>query len=125
MTLDEAIRFTKQALENVNPDKRVHYEFRFTFEQIKQLLEWLWDYKELKAHFESLPDWIPVLVSCEEAMPEKDGEYLCVSDGEFKILIYRNGEFYENWLDAICCWNKISVTNWMPLPELPKTEGKA
>ena len=125
MTLDEVIQFTKQALENVNPDKRVHYEFRFTFEQIKQLLEWLWDYKELKAHFESLPDWIPVCVSCEEAMPEKDGVYLCVSNGEFKILPYRNGEFYCTCFDAVlrCC--NSSVTHWMPLPDNPEAEGKA
>lgn len=27
MTLEETIRFIKQALENVNPDKRVHYTF--------------------------------------------------------------------------------------------------
>jgi hypothetical protein len=67
--------------------------------------------------------WIP----CSERMPKEDGEYLCVSNGEFKILPYRNGEFYENWLDAICCWNKISVsvTRWMPLPAPPETEGKA
>ena len=125
MTLEETIRFIKQALENVNHGKRVHYEFRFTFEQIKQLLEWLWDYKELKAHFESLPDWIPVWVSCEEAMPEKDGEYLCVSNGEFKILPYRNGEFYCTCFDAVlrCC--NSSVTRWMPLPDNPETEDKA
>lgn len=125
MTLDEVIQFTKQALENVNPDKRVHYEFRFTFEQIKQLLEWLWDYKELKAHFESFPDWIPVWVSCEEAMPKEDGEYLCVSNGEFKILPYRNGEFYCTCFDAVlrCC--NSSVTRWMPLPVNPEAEDKS
>lgn len=121
MTLDEVIQFTKQALENVNHGKRVHYEFRFTFEQIKQLLEWLWDYKELKAHFESLPDWIP----CSERMPEKDCAYLCVSNGEFKILPYRNGEFYSTCFDAVlrCC--NSSVTYWMPIPDMPKAEDEA
>lgn len=53
MTIEETIRFTKQALENVNPDKRVCTEFRFTVEQVKQLLEWLEEYKRLK--YEMIP----------------------------------------------------------------------
>lgn len=88
----------------------------FDDEDAKQLLHWLEDYKELKAHFESLPDWIPVFVRCDEALPKKDGEYLCVSNGEFKILPYRNGEFYCTCFDAVlrCC--NSSVTHWMSLP---------
>lgn len=34
MTLDEVIQLTKQALENVNPDKRVYSEFRFMWIEI-------------------------------------------------------------------------------------------
>lgn len=49
MTLYEAIKFAKQDLEKVNPDKRVYTEFRFTVGQVKQLLGWLEDYKQLKA----------------------------------------------------------------------------
>ena len=61
-----------------------------------------------------------VWLSCSEMMPKKDGEYLCVSNGEFKILPYRNGEFYSTCFDGVlrCC--NSSVTCWMPLPEKPK-----
>lgn len=51
MTLEEVIQLTKQALEKVNPDKRVSTEFRFTVGQAKQLLEWLEDYKQLKSDY--------------------------------------------------------------------------
>ena len=62
------------------------------------------------------------LIPCSERMPKEDGEYLCVSNGEFKILPYRNGEFYCTCFDAVlrCC--NSSVTRWMPLPEKPETE---
>lgn len=112
MTLEEVIKFTKQALENVNPDKRVHTEFRLTVEQVKQLLQWLEDYKRLQ----SVSSWIP----CSERMPDKDGDFLCVRNGEIQILPYRNGEFYGIYFDRIlrCC--NSSVSHWMPTPELPK-----
>lgn len=60
------------------------------------------------------------LIPCSERMPEKDGAYLCVSNGEFKILPYRNGEFYCTCFDAAmrCC--NSSVTRWMPLPDTTK-----
>lgn len=60
--------------------------------------------------------WIP----CSERMPEKDGDYLCISNNEYKILPYRNGEFYCVCFDSVlrCC--NSSVTSWMPLPEAPK-----
>lgn len=61
-------------------------------------------------------EWIPA----RERMPDKDGDYLCVSNGEIKILPYRNGEFYCTCFDAVlrCC--NSSITHWMPVPELPK-----
>lgn len=113
MTLDEVIQFTKQALEKVNPDKRVYTEFRFTYVQVNKLLEWLEDYKHIKSNTSRL-------IPCSEMMPEKDDAYLCVSNGEFKILQYRNGEFYNTCFDAVlrCC--NSSVTHWMPLPEPPE-----
>lgn len=52
MTLDEVIQFTKQALEKVDPD--VNTEFRFEVWQVKQLLLWLEDYKQLKADYADL-----------------------------------------------------------------------
>ena len=58
MTLEEAIQLTKQALENVNPDKRVSTEFRFTVWQVKQLLGWLEDYKQLKSDYIELDNQI-------------------------------------------------------------------
>lgn len=65
--------------------------------------------------------WIPR----SERMPEKDGKYLCVINGEFKILPYGNGEFYCKCSDAVlrCC--NSSVTHWMPIPDMPKAEDKA
>lgn len=136
MTLEETIRFIKQALENVNHGKRVHYEFRFTFEQIKQLLEWLWDYKELKAHFESLPDWIP----CSERLPETTEEGLGVlysdcslvasSKTGWMAMAYHLTDGEKSWWEFADAQNKVKidwdeVTHWMPLPEPPKAEDKA
>lgn len=65
-------------------------------------------------------NWIP----CSERMPNKDGDYLCISNQEIKILPYRNGEFYGICFDGVlrCC--NSSVTHWMPIPEPPKGESK-
>jgi len=59
-------------------------------------------------------------ISCSERMPEKDGDYLCISNNEYKILPYRNGEFYCVCFDSVlrCC--NSSVTHWMPLPSMPE-----
>lgn len=51
MKLEEVIKFTKQALEKINPDKRVCTEFRFTVEQVALLLVCLEDYKQLKTDY--------------------------------------------------------------------------
>lgn len=120
MTLDEAIQHCKEVA--------IEYEAKGECYECgkdhRQLAEWLEDYKRLKEHFDSLPDWLPVLVRCDEAMPKKDGEYLCVSNREWKILPYRNGEFYCTCFDAVlrCC--NSSVTNWMPLPDPPKGDAE-
>lgn len=60
------------------------------------------------------------LIPCSERMPEKDGNYLCISNNEYKILPYRNGEFYFVCFDSVlrCC--NSSVTHWMPLPATPE-----
>lgn len=60
------------------------------------------------------------LIPCSERIPEKDGDYLCVSNNEYKILPYRNGEFYCICFDSVlrCC--NSSVTHWMPLPQHPE-----
>lgn len=61
-------------------------------------------------------------ISCSDMMPKKDGYFICASNGEIKILPYRNGEFYSECFDgALRCCNS-SVTHWMPIPELPKEE---
>lgn len=58
------------------------------------------------------------LIPCSERLPKKDGNYLCISNNEYKILPYRNGEFYCVCFDSVlrCC--NSSVTHWMPLPSL-------
>lgn len=58
MTLDEIIQLTKQALEKVNPDKRVYTEFRFTVEQVALLLVYLEDYKQLKEDYIDLDNML-------------------------------------------------------------------
>lgn len=120
MTIDEAIQHCKEVAIEYEA-KGECYECG---KEHRQLAEWLEDYKELKEHFDSLPDWLPVWVSCEEAMPKKDGGYLCVSNGELKILPYRNGEFYCTCFDAVlrCC--NSSVTHWMSLPNSPKGDAE-
>lgn len=65
------------------------------------------------------------LIPSSERMPKKDGKYLCVINGEFKILPYGNGEFYCKCSDAVlrCC--NSSITYWMPIPDMPKAEDEA
>jgi hypothetical protein len=77
MELDEVIRLTKQALENVNHDKRVHTEFRFTVEQVKQLLEWLEDYKELRAVNTELKRLLMFAMDSMQVMSHADGCVAC------------------------------------------------
>lgn len=96
MTLDEVIRFTKQALENVNPDKRVCTEFRFTVEQVKQLLEWLEEYHKIKEC------WLP---SDEEELRKERGECNNLYD---KIDIVVSG-LYSKIADQII--EKIGLEN--------------
>ena len=93
--------------------------------EYKELLD---DYTDLdkqlrKANTEidrlrSESSWIP----CNVIMPRKDGDYLCISNNEIKILPYRNGEFYCICFDAVlrCC--NSSVTHWMPLPQPSKED---
>lgn len=100
MTLDEVIRFTKQALEKVDPD--VNTEFRFEVWQVKQLLLWLEDYKQLKSDYadlenrlrtanaeidrlQSVSSWIP----CSEKMT-KDNTEVIVYDDQFLIATTLN-----------------------------------
>lgn len=105
MTLEGQIEIMKGWAEKAS----TQMAFSVLFEKdIAQLLEWLEGYKQLKEATRLIPR--------SERMPDKDGEYLCVSNGEFKILPYRNGEFYSTCFDAVlrCC--NSSVTHWMPLP---------
>lgn len=104
---------------------------------VSTLVAMLKDYKQLKADYididnrlrtanteidrlRSESSWIP----CSERMPEKSGDYLCISNNEIKILPYRNGEFYCICFDAVlrCC--NSSVTHWRPLPEPPKEDPR-
>lgn len=140
MTLDEAILFTKQALKNVNTDKRVYSEFRFTVEQVKQLLEWLEDYKQLKAdctdldnrlrtanteinRLRSVSSWIP----CSVKKPEAYKSVLVVIKDNDRYTWINIGETDEdgNWMIGGEFWyskSDTSITHWMPNPELPKEE---
>lgn len=110
--LDEVIQLTKQALENVNPDKRVCTEFRFTVEQVKQLLKWLEDYKRLQ----SVSSWI----SCSEKLPEVDKPVLIYEPYNKEMVVasldcdktgFSNDEYW---------YGLKNVPFWMSLPEPPK-----
>lgn len=75
--------------------------------------------------------WIPV----EDALPEKDGEYLVFTEYEdvFKCTFDSNEEnkwgFEQDYRDpdtlgwAGTTWTAVeTVTHWMPLPEPPKED---
>lgn len=121
MTLDEVIQFTKQALKKVNPDKRVHTEFRFTDVQVEKLLEWLEDYKHMKSN---ISGWIP----CSDRMPENGEEVLLAvavpwEKGKKPRVTFgrrydKNGKRW--WSVYYCTFSDNEVTHWMPLPEPPK-----
>lgn len=119
MTLEKQIEIMKGWAEKAS----AQMAFPVLFEKdIARLLEWLEDYKQLKEHFETLPDWLPVWVSCDEAMPEEGLPVLIFSENTVKISaldksglgFLRNGEFIGAKL----------VTHWMPLPDPPKTQSR-
>lgn len=102
-------------------------------EALKVIRKTLLDYEQLKADYIDIDKQLRTanteidrlqsvssLIPCSERLPEKDGNYLCISNNEYKILPYRNGEFYCICFDAVlrCC--NSSVTHWMPLPETPQ-----
>jgi hypothetical protein len=113
LTLDEVIQFIKQALEKVNPDKRVYTEFRFTVGQVKQLLVWLEDYKRLQSE----SSWIP----CSERMPEKDTSVLISAQGHRVSAFYDSvkGVFMLTETEGLF-YSMSAVTHWMPLPSPPE-----
>ena len=124
MTLDEAIQHCKEVAIEYEA-KGECYECG---KEHRQLAEWLEDYKELKEHFQSLPDWLPVWVSCEEAMPEEHDDVLvAMKSGKYKSIhigyAYNSGDWMidgEFWYEE----GDPSITHWMPLPEMPKGDAE-
>lgn len=129
MTLEEAIQHLKESLA----DHMHKWDCEECNAEHEQLLEWLEDYKQLKSDYIDIDKQLRTanteidrlqsvssLIPCSERLPEKDGNYLCISNNEYKILPYRNGEFYCICFDAVlrCC--NSSVAHWMPLPEPPQ-----
>ena len=134
MKLEEVIQLTKQALEKVNPDKRVSTEFRFTVEQVALLLVCLEDYKQLKADYieldkqlrtanteidrlQSVNSWIP----CSERLPEKDMSVLISAQGHRVTAYYDSVKrvFMLTETEGLF-YSMSAVTHWMPLPEVPQ-----
>jgi hypothetical protein len=72
---------------------------------------------------ESAPKWISV----SERLPETNGDYLAVYQGEgfpsgkpykrVAILLFTQGRYWS-------CSSLERVTHWMPLPPAPKEEAK-
>lgn len=137
MSLDEAIQHLKETLT----DPAHEWGCEECKAEHEQLLEWMEDYKQLKEHFETLPEWIPVWVSCEDAMPADYERVLVLfkdnlHDKTFCGVAFwgrsmkRDGQFtwkfpvfpmqYDFWL--IPEWAQCEVTHWMPLPDLPKAK---
>jgi hypothetical protein len=127
MTLQEAMEeiFGHGFVFTLRPKKAL--------EALKVIRKTLLDYKQLKTDYadldnrlrtanteidrlQSVSSWIP----CSERLPEKDGDYLCISNNEYKILPYRNREFYCVCFDAVLRRCNKSVTHWMPVPEAPQ-----
>jgi hypothetical protein len=121
MTLDEAIQHCKEVAIEYEA-KGECYECG---KEHRQLAEWLEDYKELKAHFESLPDWLPVWVSCDEAMPKVGEKVLAFYDyticGVTNRYMVIASLDHDGYWTAGCTWlPPKSITHWMPLPDPPK-----
>ena len=115
MTIDKAIQ------EHIGSAKMCEaYEVGSPMYEIgkeeRQVAEWLEDYKRLKEHFDSLPDWLPVWVSCDEAMPDSEERCLVFTKGHNIGISRRMGRNLRG--EWTCCGYE--VTHWMPLPEPPK-----
>lgn len=98
MTLDEAIQHCKEVAIEYEA-KGECYECG---KEHRQLAEWLEDYKQLKAHFDSLPDYIPVWVSRDEAMPEDGGYIVMTEDSNLPQFGYYS-EKDACWMDWEGC----------------------
>lgn len=61
--------------------------------------------------------WIPVWVSCEEALPERDGYYLAYYTFANGRHIYDIAYYNVGSLISDC------ITHWMPLPDPPKGDA--
>lgn len=117
MTLDEVIQFTKQALEKVNPDKRVCTEFRFAVWQVKQLLVWLEDYKQLKSDYTDLDNKLRTANTENDEL--KRMLRLAVEDFETAML---EGDC------KVCAWEHCGyndICKWRHIDEAMKLLGGA
>lgn len=123
MTLEKQIEIMKGWAEKAS----TQMAFPVLFEKdIAQLLEWLEDYKQLKEHFEILPEWLPVWVSCEEAMPKNCVDVLIYvsrwKDTPFQVAhLEYDGVMWE-MSDEEYYFSQKDVTHWIPLPKPPKAQ---
>ena len=69
-------------------------------------------------------------ISVKDRWPKKEGYYIVAEkNGEGKVYVNRRGLLYwANGPSWCMSWKerdieKIKVTHWMPLPELPKEES--
>ncbi len=143
MQIDEAIRHCEEVAEQYEA-YGIESQCYECAKEYRQLAEWLTDYKQIKQdyieldkqyrelneHFQSLPDWIPVWVSCEEAMPEDDKEVLfafAISYPGYKKPKVKLGRHHTKdgkgwWTNYFGGFKDYEVGWWMPLPEPPKGE---
>lgn len=58
-------------------------------------------------------------ISVKDRLPEKDGKYLVVDEGDVDVGFYVSGGWmWDGGEDMLC------VTHWMELPEAPEEEMK-
>lgn len=132
LELDSAIQHLKESLADPT--------HKWGCEECKaehdQLLEWLEDYKQLKADYadldnrlrtanteidrlQSVSSWIP----CSERMPEDDTDVL-VYDDCILIARYNTYDKYDiGWMETFECYPLTNVTHWMPLPSMEGLNG--
>lgn len=124
MALEQAIQHWKEVAEQYE-EYGIETECYECAKEHRQLAEWLEDYKRLKEHFDSLPDWIPVWVSCEEAMPKVGEKVLAFYDysifGEIHRYMVIASLDHDGYWTAGGTWlPSESIAYWISLPDPPK-----
>ena len=75
--------------------------------------------EDSKATFQQLESQVPKWISVQERLPENTDDVLMMTNFGIGLGFY--DIYNDNWIDYTCT-DIISVTHWMPLPEVPKED---